>query len=424
MNMWKWLGRLCSLTPGTKRWSLKLFHCWKRFQYQNRFGKRGQTQPRTVIFEAYMGKRYACSPRALYEAMLADPAYDSWEKIWAFRSPEDYRFLEKEPHTRVVAYRKKEYYQAFARAKYWITNSRLPRELLPRKDQEYIQCWHGTPLKKLGYDLEQYAEENSSLMEVRENYSAEAGRVTRMPSPSPFYTEKMISAFGLERLGKEKIFLEAGYPRNDRLFTADPREVEGIREKLGIPPGKKVILYAPTWRENQHLPGEGYTYQPQADFSNWKRRLGEEWVVLFRTHYFISSRMDFSGMDGFLRDVSAVDEINELYLAADVLITDYSSVFFDFANLNRPILFYMYDYRQYREEMRDFYFDTEELPGPVYAREEDLLEGLEDISRIRNEYRDRYRQFNQKFNPHRQPCSKIYLKEWMDPAGKMRTGCR
>ena len=163
MNMWKWLGRLCSLTPGTKRWSLKLFHCWKRFQYQNRFGKRGLTQPRTVIFEAYMGKRYACSPRALYEAMLADPAYDSWEKIWAFRSPEDYRFLEKEPHTRVVAYRKKEYYQAFARAKYWITNSRLPRELLPRKDQEYIQCWHGTPLKKLGYDLEQYAEKNSSL---------------------------------------------------------------------------------------------------------------------------------------------------------------------------------------------------------------------------------------------------------------------
>src|SRR5699024_135839 len=143
-------------------------------------------EPHTVVFEAYMGKRYACSPRALYEAMLADPAYDSWTKVWAFRHPEKYRFLEKDPHTRVVAWRTADYYRACACAGYWITNSRMPRELSCRKDQAYIQCWHGTPLKKLGYDLEQYAEKNSTLSEVRENYLAEARRVTHMPSPSPF----------------------------------------------------------------------------------------------------------------------------------------------------------------------------------------------------------------------------------------------
>ena len=195
MNLWKWLGKICSLTPGTKRLALKLFYWWKTRRYQKVYVDNCVSDPHTVVFEAYMGKRYACSPRALYEAMLADPAYDAWTKVWAFRDPGKYRFLEKDPHTRVVAWRTADYYRACACAGYWITNSRMPRELSCRKDQEYIQCWHGTPLKKLGYDLERYAEKNSTLSEVRENYLAEARRVTHMPSPSPFYTEKMISAF-------------------------------------------------------------------------------------------------------------------------------------------------------------------------------------------------------------------------------------
>ena len=94
-----------------------------------------------------------------------------------------------------------------------------------------------------------------------------------------------------------------------------------------------MILYAPTWRENQHIPGEGYSYQLQADFDFWRRALGEEYVVLFRAHYFISSQFDFAAYGDFVIDVSQVDDVNELYLAADLLITDYSSVFFDYANL-------------------------------------------------------------------------------------------
>ena len=111
MNLWKWLGRLCSLTPGTKRLALKLFYWWKTRRYQKVYVDNCVPEPHTVVFEAYMGKRYACSPRALYEAMLADPAYDSWTKVWAFRDPEKYRFLEKDPHTRVVAWRTADYYR-------------------------------------------------------------------------------------------------------------------------------------------------------------------------------------------------------------------------------------------------------------------------------------------------------------------------
>lgn len=413
MGLWKWMGKVCSLTPLTKRWSLAAYYKWKQTVYRIRYRNRWTVQDKMAVFEAYMGKKYACSPRALYEAMLADPAYGSWEKVWVFREPEKYRYLEKNQNTRVVGYRKPAYYQAYAQARYWITNSRLPRELERKHEQEYIQCWHGTPLKKLGFDLEHYAEDKSSLQEVKDNYLAEARRFTRMPSPSPFYTEKMVSSFHLKELGKGDIFLEKGYPRNDRLYLADEREISKVREGLGIPRGKTAVLYAPTWRENQHVSGEGYTYRIQADFEKWRRELGGEYVILFRAHYFISHSFDFSGSDGFVIDVSDVDDVNELYLAADVLVTDYSSVFFDYANLERPMIFYMYDYEIYKHKMRDFYLDIHSLPGPVVKTQEDLLKSLENLPLLVDKYRDSYKQFNEKFNPHRNDCSKEYLREWL-----------
>ena len=413
MNNWKWMGKLCSLTPWTKEWSLKLYYKVKTEKYRHQYGAACKVQPHTVVFEAFMGKKYACSPKALYEAMLRDPYYASWEKIWAFRNPEAYRFLEKNANTRVVEYRKRDYYQAYARAGYWITNSRLPREVVPKQEQEYIQCWHGTPLKKLGFDLEFYAENKGNLKEVRENYLGEAKKFTRMPSPSSFYTEKMISAFHLEALGKENIFLERGYPRNDRLYLASEEEIANLRKQLQIPEGKRVILYAPTWRENQHVPGEGYRYQLQVDFHEWKKRLGEEYVVLFRAHYFISNQFDFDEYDGFIINVSDLDDVNDLYLVSDVLITDYSSVFFDYAILERPMLFYMYDYDAYKNKMRDFYLDIHMLPGPVVKTQEELLKNLENLPVLVENYKEKYQKFNETFNPHKGACSAEYLKEWV-----------
>lgn len=413
MNIWKWLSKLCCLTPWTKRWSLDLFYGWKTWKYKHQYGAAEELQSHTVVFEAFMGKKYACSPKALYLAMLEDPYYASWKKVWAFRNPEQYRFLEQDENTRVVEYRKKEYYQAYARAKYWITNSRLPREVVPSPEQEYIQCWHGTPLKKLGYDLEYYAENKGNLREVRENYLGEAKKITRMPSPSAFYTEKMISAFHLKELGKEHILLEKGYPRNDRLYSAKEKEMAKLRSRLGIPEGKKVILYAPTWRENQHVPGEGYRYQLQADFQEWKRQLGDQYVVLFRAHYFISSQYDFNALGDFVKNVSEQDDVNELYLVSDVLITDYSSVFFDYGILRRPILFFMYDYDAYKNEMRDFYFDIRMLPGPVVKTQEELLKSIQNLPEIVEKYRGKYEKFNETFNPCEGVCSGEYLKEWV-----------
>ena len=413
MNAWKWLGKICSLTPWMKRGSLKVYYAWKSREYQKKYAKVHDIQPHTVIFESFMGKKYACSPKAFYEAMMEEEKYASWEKVWAFREPEKYRFLEENPRTKVVKYRSREYYQAYGSGKYWITNSRLPRELSPKKGQEYIQCWHGTPLKKLGYDLEQYAEKEGSLQEVRENYIQETKRVTHMPSPSPFYSEKMCSAFHLREMGKEEVLLERGYPRNDALYREMGKERGIYKEKLGIPRDKKVILYAPTWRENQHIPGEGYSYSLQVDFQQWKQELGEEYVILFRAHYFISNQYDFEPYGDFIKNVSDIDDVNELYLAADILITDYSSVFFDFANLERPILFYMYDYESYKHELRDFYLDIHILPGPVVKTQEELLKNIKNIHHVVDKYEEKYIEFNKIFNPHRNVCSGKYLREWL-----------
>lgn len=149
------------------------------------------------------------------------------------------------------------------------------------------------------------------------------------------------------------------------------------------------------------------------DFKRWREVLGDEYVILFRAHYFISNSFDFVAFSGFVYDVSQMDDINPLYLATDVLITDYSSVFFDYANLRRPILFFMYDYEQYKHEMRDFYFDIHMLPGPVLMDQEEVLKTLKNLPDVVDKYEKKYVEFNNVFNPHREQCSEKYLREWM-----------
>ena len=104
MSAWKWMARICSKTPWTKTWSLRVYYWWKKLQYQKGYVEKEEINPKKVIFEAYMGKKYACSPKALYQAMCRDPQYQDWELIWAFREPEKYREMEQEPHTKVVRY--------------------------------------------------------------------------------------------------------------------------------------------------------------------------------------------------------------------------------------------------------------------------------------------------------------------------------
>jgi CDP-glycerol glycerophosphotransferase len=206
-------------------------------------------------------------------------------------------------------------------------------------------------------------------------------------------------AFNLDVVNPDVEILELGYPRNDILFFPDEERMRRTRHRLGISEDdkRKLVLYAPTWRDNQHQTGVGYTYDLNVNFDKWRRKLGENYIILFRAHYFIANSFDFSAYDDFVKDASIIDDINDLYVIADLLITDYSSVFFDYADLKRPMLFYMYDLEEYQGKMRDFYIDLNTLPGDIVTEEEELLEKISQMD-YENFYDERYRKFNETYN--------------------------
>ena len=372
----------------------KVIFIRKRLQYLMYYPKK--VNEKKVLFESFMGRKYVDSPKAIYEYMLNSKEYEDYEFVWFFNNPEEYKELEKNPRTKVYKYGSKKYFELYATSKYWITNSRVPDTILKKKNQIYVQCWHGTPLKKLGFDIEvQGGNAMNSLKDIRYKYQVDSKKYTYMVSPSKFCTEKYISAFNLKAVGKEDIVIEKGYPRNDFLLNYTDKDVKKIKKELKVPENKKVILYAPTWRDNQHTSGVGYTYKTAVDFDKLKEELGDEYIILFRAHYFVANSFDFKKYKGFVYDVCNYDDINHLYVISDILITDYSSVFFDYSILKRPMLFYMYDLEEYQGTLRDFYFDINELPGPIIQEEKDLIKEIKKTEKFK--YDKKYKAFNDKY---------------------------
>jgi CDP-glycerol glycerophosphotransferase len=383
-------------SPRARRVSRALISAKRRFNYRGHL-RREVVDEKLVIFESFMGRSYSCSPKALYLAMLNDARFDDFRFVWAFKNPHDYEAHPDLKRAELVRHGSQEYYRRYARAKYWFTNSRIPGHIERKPEQVYVQAWHGTPLKRLGCDIVQSDNALNSTEDLHQLYRHEGARATHVLSPSRFASEKFASAFDLVSSGREDIIIEEGYPRNDYLLACTEEDIARLRAELEIPPGKKTVLYAPTWRDNQHVSGVGYVYDPEADFDRLYEDLGDEWVILFRAHYFIANEFDFDKYGGFVRDVSAVDDINELYAASDILVTDYSSVFFDYANLQRPIIFYMYDLEHYAEDIRGFYLDLDELPGPIVRTEPELVEALLAADTRNEEIEERYRRFNERF---------------------------
>lgn len=351
---------------------------------------------KVVLFESFMGRKYVDSPKAMYEYMLKSKEYKDFEFVWFFKNPDDYKHIAKNKRTKVVKYGSKAYYKYYATSKYWVTNSRVPDTIIKKKNQVYIQCWHGTPLKKLGFDIEvKGGNAMNSLKDIRYKYQVDSKKYSYMVSPSAFCSEKFISAFNLKAVGKEDIVIEKGYPRNDFLVNYTKKDIDRVKKALKLPKDKKIILYAPTWRDNQHTSGVGYTYKTEVDFDYLREQLGDEYIILFRAHYFVANSFDFEKYKGFVYNVSEYDDINELYILGDILITDYSSVFFDYSILKRPIIFYMYDLEEYKHTLRDFYIDLDELPGPIIEKEKELIKAIKGMNKFK--YDKKYKAFNDKY---------------------------
>ena len=364
------------------------------------FKKYCKTEPlqeKTILFESFQGRNYACSPKAMFLEAVKNEDYKDFTFIWSVRNPKKYAFLKQYPNTKLIKYNTRGYLKVLATAKYWVTNSTMLTYITPRKEQVFIQTWHGTPLKRLGCDLKVDEAKAQSLSEIHDQYKNQGKKIDIFLSPSKFYSEKIGSAYAQTPEQIKSKFVECGYPRNDFLFKFTEDDVASIRTKLGIPQGKKVLLYAPTFRDNTFERGKGFHYDIGIDFDILKKELSEDYVILFRAHYFIIDNFDLSSYQDFVIDVSRYDDINELYIVSDMLLTDYSSVFFDYANLNRPIMFFMYDFELYKGKMRDFYLDISELPGPIVYENQGLCDMIRKTEK-EFAYDEKYKAFNQKFN--------------------------
>src|SRR5690625_1425188 len=353
------------------RQGLKSKQEFYKFMYKRVFMKT-RFQNRLVFFESFQGRSYSDSPKYIYEYMRNNNM--DYKYVWCTNEKQDI------PGNPVQVKRLSlRYFYYLARAKYWVTNARLPNYAEKREETSYLQTWHGTPLKQLAADMEDVHMPGTNSAKYKRNFFNETQKWDYLIAPNAYSSDIFKRAFWFDRT-----MIESGYPRNDILYNKDNEEaIKNLKIKMNIPLHKKVILYAPTWRDDEYYGKGQYKFTLQLDLHQMQKQLGDEYVVLLRMHYVIASQMDISDFEGFAYDFSSYNYVSELYLISDILITDYSSVFFDFANLKRPILFYTYDLEKYRDQLRGFYIDIEEeVPGPLVMSTDEVIHSINNMDAV------------------------------------------
>lgn len=348
-------------------------------------------QNATIVFETFGGKNYSDSPKYIYEYM--QKKYPYYNYVWSLKKPSAHVVP---GNAKKVKKGSKEYFKAYSDAHYWISNARTPLYLNKKANQIYIQTWHGTPLKRLANDMKVVRMPGTTTPAYKRHFKEETERWDYLISPNRYSTEIFESAFWMD---PERI-LEIGYPRNDVLVNRqnDQGYINEIREKLNIPKDKKIITYAPTWRDDEFIKKGQYLFDLKIDLDNLYQQIGDEYVILLRMHYLIANALDLSGYEDFAIDVSNYDDVSEIFLISDALITDYSSVMFDYGILKRPQFFFAYDIEKYDKGLRGFYMDyKKDLPGPIFTDPHQLAESLKDIPKVQNEYQDKIDAFYNRF---------------------------
>lgn len=321
--------------------------------YRAQLGK--PIDPNLAVFASYWYAGYRCNPRAIYEK--ARELVPSMRGVWVVK-PDAVASLPAGVEHVVAG--TPEYYETIARARYLVNNVNFPNDIVKREGSTHVMTHHGTPLKKMGVD-----QRESPVSGARIDFPALLRRCSRWDcsvSSNEFSTLVWEHAYPVRFES-----LEVGYPRNDVLATASAEDVAAAREALGIEPGRTVVLYAPTHREYESA------FTPTLDLESVAGSLGADYVVLSRAHYFYERG---GGQTGEVRDVSAHPSVEELMLAADVLVTDYSSIMFDYGVLDRPMVIHAPDWEIY-SALRGTYFDLlAEPPGPVTRTDAEVVDAL------------------------------------------------
>jgi CDP-glycerol glycerophosphotransferase len=329
-----------------------------------------------VLFESFQGKVVGDSPFAI--ASQIRNARPALKMLWTVQSPE----VELPDYLEPVVFGSDAWLTAMATSKYLVNNAVFPWYFTKRTGQIYVQTWHGTPLKRIVNDVTSGAASRGYRMTV----TREAQMWDFLVSPSEYCNRTFASAFSYS--GK---FLRGGYPRNDRLvgYTSDERDA--IRRKLGIPTyDTKVVLYAPTWRPNLRNADGSWSQVDLFDVA-----VPEDTVVLYRGHT-NTSVMDKESAQNRI-DVTKYPDVNELMIAADVLVTDFSSIMFDFSITQKPFIVLAPDIAQYRQDP-GFYFELADLaPAPIVNTAEEVLEELSKLPNNVEKFREKYATWREMF---------------------------
>ena len=338
--------------------------------------------PNLAVYCAYWGRGYVCNPAAIHaKARELAPHLRSVflvEPEAADSMPDDVEYA-------VIGGRK--YWEVLARAKYLVNNANFADAVVKRPGSVHLSTQHGTPLKKMGVDQAAYP----VVAAATGSFAGLLARVDRWDynlSSNRHSTEMWERAFPSAHEA-----LEYGYPRNDVYYTATADDVARVRRELGVPEGKTALLYAPTHRD--HATG----FESGLDLEALCEEIGDDYVVLLRAHYFYDEGA--ARGSGRIIDVTGHRCSEDVCLAADALITDYSSIMFDYANLDRPIVVYADDWDVYRET-RGVYFDLMEAPpGRVTTTPEELAAVFrdgsyadDDATALRTGFRERFCQFD------------------------------
>lgn len=352
-----------------------------------------------VFYESFAGNGMLCNPEAIFRALLADQEFAHLRHVWALRSKHENRNIVREfAHDRRVRFVRMGsvgYFRALARSGWLVNNATFPMEFSKRPGQTYLNTWHGTPLKKMGYDINDPA---SRVANVIRNFL----QADYLVAANPFMIEQMYErAHRLDNIFGGKI-IDEGYPRIDLQFV-DETEREADRARvaraLGIElGGRKIILYAPTWK------GTNFNH-PEDDIDELLDRVTElrrgidesRYVVVLKSHQVVHRfAADRPGLKGVL--IPNELPTNSILAVTDILVTDYSSIFFDFLATGGPIAFLTPDIDDYAG-YRGLYFEPDEWPGPVAASVPQLIEILRDIDQngVGDDVLARHRSMRERF---------------------------
>lgn len=305
-----------------------------------------KTDPKLVLLTSMSGDQYSDSPKVLFQAMVKDDLFKDYHYVWAFKNPE--KFIV--PQASTIKIDTMHYFITALKAKIWITNVNIERGLnFKKKDTIYLNTWHGTGPKKGG-----------NAVPGRKDY--DFSRVDIFCCDGQYTHDVFIKWWNT----REESMLWCGRPREDELFQLTELDKNQIKNELSLPLDKKIVLYMPTWRENDIS---------LFCWEKWKDTLGTKYVILERIHHFNKDSISQLNHD-YIVDVTGYDDVNKLYLIADILISDYSSAFFDYGLLGKPMLCYAPDYEQYCKNPGLFMDLKDEFPGGIKKREEDVVNDL------------------------------------------------